>query len=381
MQITYKKLINYDDYPKIKNLVDKGLITERFHNKFPNLAIYNYTKKCQYEMAWNCLTLQCRGLILDHDKKEIVARPFPKFFNLEEIKEFAPEEYPKEQPSQIFEKYDGSLGIMYVLPNGDIRIATRGSFHSDQSDWANMHLTPRLDIKINDQMLSNYADTEYTHLFEIIYYKNKIVCKYDFNGLVYLGSIKNKDGKFEMFNFQNRDGDPFIFKCCVLPTYIDTSKHRDNKEGFVLKFNDLFVKVKHNEYVRLHRILTGLTPKKVLEILRDGIDDKEITEGLDEEHLNWYDETKSTILKIRNTINAECVGCANRILTALETGELKTRKDAALYMKVQFKKELIGIIFTLIDKKEDQANRLIWKMTEENLKKQINMNETIVCNE
>ncbi|MFB9080967.1 hypothetical protein ACFFWB_26745 [Flavobacterium procerum] len=55
-------------------------------NKHPeqDLYIYNYTQNAQFERVWNEITIACRGLILDKDLN-VVARPFPKFFNLGEM--------------------------------------------------------------------------------------------------------------------------------------------------------------------------------------------------------------------------------------------------------------------------------------------------------
>ena len=70
------------DATKLKELVKKRLITRRVHPK-SELIIYNYTAKAQYSKFWTKEIKQCRGLICNYDG-EIIARPFEKFFNLEE---------------------------------------------------------------------------------------------------------------------------------------------------------------------------------------------------------------------------------------------------------------------------------------------------------
>jgi len=83
-------------------------------NKHPDrdLFIYNYTAKAQYDRVWNEITLQCRGLILDASGN-IIARPFPKFFNLGEMED----QVIPALPFDVFEKMDGSLGITYWQGN------------------------------------------------------------------------------------------------------------------------------------------------------------------------------------------------------------------------------------------------------------------------
>lgn len=113
----------------LEQLVTQRLITKRSH---PNgqLFIYNYTAKAQYENIWTPETLQARGLIFN-SYGNLIACPFPKFFNLGEHKNTLPLE-----PFEIYEKLDGSLGILYFFEDMPY-IATRGSFDSVQASKAN----------------------------------------------------------------------------------------------------------------------------------------------------------------------------------------------------------------------------------------------------
>ncbi len=133
--------------------VERGLLQYQVHPEYPNLKIYNYTPKTQYEKLWDDVTLVCRGLVMDGDV--VVAKPFPKFFNMEELSD---NEIPNES-FEVFEKMDGSCIICFFYDNKWI-CATRGSFTSQQA------------IKANE-MLKNYPveklDTKNTYLFEIIY--------------------------------------------------------------------------------------------------------------------------------------------------------------------------------------------------------------------
>src|SRR3989304_2634754 len=73
-----------------------------------------------------------------------------------------------------------SLGILYWL-NDKPWITTRGSFTSDQALWA----TDWFRKNINCDNLPK----DLTLLFEIIFDMNRIVVKYDFEGLVFLAAI------------------------------------------------------------------------------------------------------------------------------------------------------------------------------------------------
>ena len=107
----------------IKEMIKQKYISVHKHPTF-DLYIYNYTKQTEAEHVWNEATETCRGLILDKDMN-IVARPFTKFFNYEELVE--QHVNIPDLPFEVYEKLDGTLGIMYFA-NSDPYIATRGSF-------------------------------------------------------------------------------------------------------------------------------------------------------------------------------------------------------------------------------------------------------------
>lgn len=118
---------NVNELTDLQTMLDGGYIARRQHPTAP-LMIYNYTARAQYDNVWNAATLACRGLICDLAGK-VVARPFPKFFNLDQVTTLP------DEPFEVYEKLDGSLGILYWL-DGQPCIATRGSFDGEQARWA-----------------------------------------------------------------------------------------------------------------------------------------------------------------------------------------------------------------------------------------------------
>ena len=94
--------INLETLVKYRN---DGWLLSQNHPTLP-LIIWNYSQTTQYENYWDEITLSCRGLVTD-DKGNIVAKPFDKFFNIEEGK-FEPTE-----KFEVWEKMDGSLGIVF----------------------------------------------------------------------------------------------------------------------------------------------------------------------------------------------------------------------------------------------------------------------------
>ena len=61
---------------------------------------------------WNEYTLKARGIIFDSETGECIALPFKKFFNVNETQNTLIGNLPQE-PFEVFDKLDGSLGISY----------------------------------------------------------------------------------------------------------------------------------------------------------------------------------------------------------------------------------------------------------------------------
>jgi len=86
-----------------KYVAEGWLISQR-HPTLP-LTIYNYSQETQFEKHWDEITLMCRGLVVD-DTGVIVARPFKKFFNWEEIIHSVDPAQLK-MDFEVFDKMDG----------------------------------------------------------------------------------------------------------------------------------------------------------------------------------------------------------------------------------------------------------------------------------
>lgn len=259
-------------------MVEEKLVMVQKHPSAP-LYIYNYTARVQYDKLWNEITLAARGLILNGDL-ELVARPFGKFFNLEE---HAPHEIPQ-LPFEVYEKLDGSLGILYWW-EGQPYIATRGSFDSDQAKHANGILYGKY------QHLFSALDTNKTYLFEIIYPENRIVVDYGGkNDLILLAIIDNKTGHEHIAEI----GFPIVKKYeAISDLYTLKALDEKDKEGFVVRFQNGFrVKVKFADYIRLHRIVTGVSSLTIWEHLNEAKPFDELLERVPDEFLSWVSQTK-----------------------------------------------------------------------------------------
>jgi RNA ligase len=300
------------------------------------LYIYNYTPKVQFEKRWDEITLQCRGLILNA-KGEIMARPFRKFFNLEE---HLPHEIPNE-PFEVYEKMDGSLGILYWIA-GIPYMASRGSFDSDQARKATswLHTKYAKSIPLLEQGK--------TYLFEIIYPRNRIVVDYGaLEDLVLLAIIDTETGKDLVLK---EIGFPLVKRYDGLQGLGLLKKlAEDNREGFVLKFESGFrVKVKFDEYVRLHRILTGVSNQLIWEMLKNNTPLDAILERVPDEFYTWVKQTRQQLLAAYQTIEDQC---------KQEFKVLEDRKTTALYFLTC---RYPSILFAMLDGLD--YSYIIWKL-------------------
>lgn len=245
--------------------VQAGLIRVQRHPSLP-LRIFNYTESAVFARAWTPATRTCRGLIVADDGV-VVARPWAKFFNHGES--VAPgEQVPLdlEAAVEVTDKADGSLGILYRTAAGP-GIATRGSFAGEQA------------VHASAVYLARYHDRwepvdGWTYLFEIIYPANRIVLDYGArDDLVLLGAVRIATGEPVGPGHEVCAGWPgprtAVLEHTTLAQALAASP-RPNAEGVVVRHLDgplagNLVKVKQADYVALHRIVTGLTARRLWE--------------------------------------------------------------------------------------------------------------------
>jgi RNA ligase len=327
---------------KLQKHVDGGIVNSIRHSKLP-LTLYNYTRACQYASAWDAVTKQCRGLVLD-DYGEIVARPMMKFFNDTEHK---PEDVPWHLPCEVTEKMDGSLLIVFRYGNS-WHVCTRGSFASEQAKLG-------ADI-LWEQPLSE-LDSDCTYCFELIHPENRIVVDYGKRTeAVLLAAIEKATG-------DERPLDRFrgIFSVVRGLSPEANAKDlraiiRDDEEGYVVRFaNGFRIKVKGARYLELHRLLSGVTARMVWERLsRD--------ESLDDVLVMVDEETRVWIEWEAITMRAAFDQIARIVAKVVsEAQQLPTRKQQALLI-LEKSRAYSGVAFGMLDRKkwQDAAWRLLY---------------------
>lgn len=319
----------------LKEMIEKGYVNVQKHPTH-ELFIYNYSPLAQYERVWNEVTLACRGLILD-GQFDVVARPFQKFFNLGEIEN---QQLPNES-FEVFEKLDGSLGILYWADNQPF-IATRGSFMGEQA------------VRATSILRSKYASVlrgvnrDWTYLFEIIYPENRIVVNYgDMEDIVLTAIIDTASGVDVPLHDM---GFPVVKRYDgIQDIRLLKQMEEDNREGFVIKYaNGFRLKVKFEEYLRIHRIVTQVSSINIWEYLAVNMPFDEILDRVPDEFYNWV---KVTVENLKNQYEA----IENQSLKDFK--KLDTRKETAAYF---FTCAYPSVLFKMLDERPYQE--VIWKM-------------------
>jgi RNA ligase len=289
-------------------------INRGHHTDYP-FSIFKYSQMTTFKKDWNPITMASRGLIINDETGEILARPFGKFFNYSEG--VTPAELMV-GPMNVSEKLDGSLGITYMTPDG-LQISTAGGFQSPQAEHATALYREKYEGKWEPRKGTTY-------LYEIIYPENRIVVNYgDEDDLHLLGAVNIKTGKSiplsELKEWKWKRATEYS-NMKDIDTVVNAPE-RSNHEGYIIHFpkTDTRVKFKHDEYLRHHRYATGINSRRIWEMLREG------DEVLNEWTVNAPEEFEGYIKSTQADIQSKFDKEKSRVLTSYKAFTSKLPKD------------------------------------------------------
>ena len=340
------------DLSHIKRNVDAGRIMSQNHPIFP-LEVYNYTLQTQYSADWDEMTLLARGLVLDNTG-EVVGRSFKKFFNYSEVA--GKGVIPWNEKVIVQEKMDGSLCTLFNYAGRWI-MASKGSFISDQSQKA-------MEIVQRNYNLDNF-DTSLSYAMEVIYPENRIVVNYgNVEKVVFLGASTSDyelgwdaaHAAFLSAGIPESD----IVKTERFDSFSEElllklqAQNLDNFEGYIIRFapSNYRVKVKFEEYVRLHKIMTEVSTTSVWDMLAHNQSVDEALQNVPDEFFDRIKEYEAELMSEFASIKEMC---------ELEFKGLRSwydnRAEFARYAK-NFK--YASVLFKMLDGKEYES--LIWNI-------------------
>ena len=200
-----------------------------------------------------------------------------------------------------------------------------------------------------------------TYLFEIIYPENRIVVDYgNDEKLILLGAIETSTGKEISYSGLKESLSPLGFEIVKKwgeKNSIDSiSKENDTeREGYVLRFSNGFrVKVKFEEYCRLHRIVTNVSNVNIWEKLKEDLSLDEILDRVPDEFYSWVrlveEDLKEKYHKILD-------GCERDLYSIKKVLGDSSRREYAEEIKI---KRYPSVVFKLLDGNDPKD--LIWKI-------------------
>ncbi len=209
---------------------------------------------------------ECRGIKFASDGT-ILARPYHKFFNVNERAETQHRVIDWSQPFYILDKMDGSMVHPIFLKHG-MHFCTRMGI-TDVAENA-LAYARVCQTKGTHSYLDfcSYLDTYgFTPLFEWCSKKNRIVLAYPEDQLVLTGVRHKKSGKYasygQMQGFCRQFNIPLVRKWdgrnfVGIEEFIDDVRSRIDEEGYVLRFYEgdhegHMVKIKNDWYVAIHK--------------------------------------------------------------------------------------------------------------------------------
>ena len=231
--------------------------TKNGSGAFQGLQLITYSRVTELGNLWEDYPMlrHFRGLMVDGEGN-IVARPFAK---THKAKEEVPLEKLNMVPQKVFEKTNGSLGIVYFWKD-KWRVATKFSFENEG-------YTKPADAMLS-QMNKDALDPSKTYLFEIILSDDSHIV--DYGGkqeLVLLNSVNTKTGEMDSWeevqvtagSLGARTAEDFTEKfegmtIAQIYAYAQKEGNVTNLEGFMALYTDpgtgkdAMIKIKSREY-------------------------------------------------------------------------------------------------------------------------------------
>lgn len=239
-----RKVLTYDEMMNLCNSIDN-------FDYVDEITYGRHTRSFNYRLdILNSFTKiggrNFRGTTYDIETKELLALPFFKFFNYNQSLFTKDDEVEKWKIKSIYEKVDGSLVYFYIV-NGNLVCRTQRSSTNMQS-IVSLNIVKR-DLKL-EEFITTMIFKGYTPMFEFLSPANRLIVRYNFETLCYLGSRNRYTGDIL---YPNDDHEKLLngvemYKNPIISTYpiVENLKTVENvvKECKQDKFNNIFTKLK-----------------------------------------------------------------------------------------------------------------------------------------
>jgi len=246
-------------------------IKARVHPNYGNLHQFKYS---QLDSPMESPVVQaCRGIVLDsNDNWKVACHTFEKFFNSVE-KSAAKVSWDN---ANIYEKLDGSL-IQLFYYDGKWNMTTSGSPDGAGPVGDNPFTFKELFWETWNYLSYDFPkDKSLSYAFELCTEHNRIVVSHDSPRIVLLGARSNvTNEELDVYDVGGNHNWEIVNRYDIgdINVLNDLLKDMDpySQEGFVVcdsNFNR--IKIKSQKYVAIHHVITSMSERKILDIVRNG---------------------------------------------------------------------------------------------------------------
>lgn len=361
------------DLTRLQTLIDDGLAVKTKHPT-RDLWILNYSDHCTRARLWKVdeLLFDLRATVIDANGT-VVARGWRRFFNVGEWEGVGLADLAALGGDfEVAEKLDGSLILVFADPTDNtLIVASRGSFASPHAQGAEAYLRATYPdyVKRTEAFARFTAGTPiWTCLFEWTGPQNRHVVRYEQPALTLVGIVEPYSGHEVSYAQMARWADDYGLP--VVPAlvhddwgtfYEQTGKvERPNAEGYVIHWprQQVRAKIKHEEYMRLHRIIFGLSERAVWEMLREAGGFGKVQEligHLDDDDGAWVRTVSDGLIAAHTDLTTR----AYKFLHALihEGVDTHDRASRGLIARrvIAEQPDIQHVVFTILDDKDPRA--------------------------
>ena len=219
------------------------------------ISSFNFTREAFMKGNWNRQTVLARGLFIDTENNQIMARSYEKFFRINEVHEteLAVLKDRLQFPVNAYVKENGFLAIVaYDYKNDDLFIASKSTTKGDYVDYIKAQLEPYKD-KLLENLKMHYSFGKATgngslsYVFECCDPENDPhIIKYDKPKIVLLDVILN-DLEFAASDYEMvKDtatiiGCPYKERAYVLKDWDEFRALYNEVQDEEYKYNDNYI--------------------------------------------------------------------------------------------------------------------------------------------
>lgn len=292
---------------------------------------------------------ECRGIKFDYDGN-ILARPFHKFFNLEERDETMSRNVDFDVPFVILDKLDGSM-VHPIMMDNEVVLCTK------------MGIT---DVVTPVQEFAEASDVDYigfckqtmavgyTPIFEWCSRQQRIVVDYPTDQLILTAMRDMVTGEYLSAEGMKTAAEPFNVPLVKqwegvydgIANFVEHAQGLEDEEGYVIRFNGgHMLKVKNLWYVQLHKI------KELLQFEKD-VWALVLDEKHDDAKAFMEEEDKQRIDAFADDLFAAIAETADRLnwIVIAEQDNLNgSKKRFALEIAPNYPSQEKGLLFKIWD--------------------------------